>query len=168
MKINKLLTILGMSLIIVGLTTFDAEAKTNSKHTSKSGKKSSVVAKAKLIDAEGCDTFTFKASTYEWGSGGCDSGNYAEDNGAYILISSRQGLYLLTDDNMYHFTIDDTDAEPLVNWLASNGFDLDKGGIKRIMSYDPAEQVLNYNVDGKSGKLKISEIEPQKLKWITK
>ena len=164
---KKLATILMLvAAILVGGMT--ADAKTTKKKTAKTS--STAVAKAQLLDNNVCSYFTFSSKgTYSWGdNGGCDSGPYMVDGDAYILASGRQGVYVLVNNGMYHITYDVPGADPLIDWLASNGYGLTQSKMKQIFSFDKGNLTLRYNVDGQSRSVKLSGADYDAIKWVKK
>lgn len=152
-----------MLLAVVLVGGISAEAKTTKKKSTKS-KTAQVVAKAKVDNNSVCSTVTFSPNgNYSWGN--CDSGPYTSDNGAFIGVSSRNGAYLFWEDNMYLISFDTPGAETLVGWLAGNAYDC-KNKLKQIFSFDPDSEVLSYTVDGKSGRIKVSDMDGDPISWI--
>ena len=166
---KKIITIclLVVTLLVGGMT---AEAKTTKKKSSK--KSSQTVAKAQLLSNDICSYFTFSSKgTYNWGGNGgssCDSGPYVVDGDVYILVSSRNGAYVLINDEMYHIYSGLKGADPLVDWLAGNAYGLTQSKMKQIFSFDKRNFSLDYHVDGISGSVELNVKDYQEIKWLKK
>ena len=163
--------LLVMTLFAGGMT-MDAKT-TKKKSTKKSTQKSTqTVAKAQLLSNDVCNYFTFSSKgTYNWGGNNgssCDSGPYVIDGGVYILVSGRQGMYVLIDDEMYDITYGLKGADPLIDWLAGNAYDLTQSKMKQIFSFDKRNFSLDYHVDGISGSVELNVKDYEEIKWIKK
>ena len=166
---KKLATILMLvsALIFGGM---NIEAKTTKKKSTK--KSSQTVAKAQLLSNDVCSYFTFSSKgTYNWGGNNgssCDSGPYILDGDVYILVSGRNGAYVLINDKMYDITYDVKGAEPLIDWLAGNAYGLTSSEMKKIFSFDKRNFSLDYHVDGISGSVELNAHNYESIKWLKK
>ena len=166
---KKVITIclLIVTLLAGGMTM---EAKTTKKKSSK--KSSQTVAKAQLLSNDVCRYFTFSSKgTYNWGGNdgsSCDSGPYVKDGDVYILVSSRNGAYVLINDEMYEITYDVKGAEPIVDWLAGNAYGLTQSRMRQIFSFDKRNFSLDYHVDGITGSVELNVHDYEEIKWLKK